>query len=138
MKKSSLTAMVLGTVSGVLFALGICMALIPEWEAFVPGIICGCVGLLLGIITLVSIQSYFIREFQAISMSLQPGMTGGTQHTIALYALSARLSHVGLFILFGFICFRQGLGKSFSGAVLIINSAQQLIGFGVFWERLLL
>ena len=45
--------MVLGTVSGVLFALGICMALIPEWEAFVPGIICGCVGLLLGIITLV-------------------------------------------------------------------------------------
>ena len=37
MKKSSLTAMVLGTVSGVLFALGICMALIPEWEAFVPG-----------------------------------------------------------------------------------------------------
>ena len=51
MKKSSLTAMVLGTVSGVLFALGICMALIPEWEAFVPGIICGCVGLLLGIIT---------------------------------------------------------------------------------------
>ena len=94
--------------------------------------------ILLGIITLVSIQSYFIREFQAISMSLQPGMTGGTQHTIALYALSARLSHVGLFILFGFICFRQGLGKSFSGAVLIINSAQQLIGFGVFWERLLL
>ena len=51
MKKSSLTAMVLGTVSGVLFALGICMALIPEWEAFVPGIICGCVGLVLGIIT---------------------------------------------------------------------------------------
>ena len=52
MKKSSFVAMVLGTVSGVLFALGMCMALIPEWNAFQPGIIFGCVGLLLGLVTL--------------------------------------------------------------------------------------
>ena len=45
MKKSSFTALVLGTVSGVLFALGMCMAMIPEWGAFQPGIIFGCVGL---------------------------------------------------------------------------------------------
>ncbi len=30
MKKSSFVAMVLGTISGVMFALGMCMALIPE------------------------------------------------------------------------------------------------------------
>ncbi len=53
MKKSSFVAMVLGTVSGVLFALGMCMALIPEWDAFWPGIIFGCVGLVLGLITLI-------------------------------------------------------------------------------------
>ena len=53
MKKSSFAAMVLGTVSAVLFALGMCMALIPEWNAFKPGIIFGCVGLLLGFVTLV-------------------------------------------------------------------------------------
>ncbi len=52
MKKSSFVAMVLGTVSGVLFALGMCMALIPEWNAFKPGIVFGCVGILLGLITL--------------------------------------------------------------------------------------
>lgn len=51
MKKSSFVAMVLGTVSVVLFALGMCMALIPEWNAFKPGIIFGCVGLVLGVIT---------------------------------------------------------------------------------------
>ena len=34
MKKSSFAAMVLGTVSLMLFALGMCMALIPEWDAF--------------------------------------------------------------------------------------------------------
>ncbi len=51
MKKSSFIAMLMGTVSGVLFALGMCMALIPEWGAFQPGIIFGGIGLALGIIT---------------------------------------------------------------------------------------
>ena len=53
MKKSSFAAMVLGTVSMVLFALGMCMALIPEWGTFKPGIVYGCVGLALGLITLI-------------------------------------------------------------------------------------
>ena len=53
MKKSSFIAMVLGTVSGVFFALGMCMALISEWGAFRPGVIFGCAGLSLGLITLI-------------------------------------------------------------------------------------
>lgn len=53
MKKSSFAAMVLGTVSVVLFALGMCMALIPEWNAFMPGVIFGCAGLIFGLITLI-------------------------------------------------------------------------------------
>ena len=53
MKKSSFVAMLMGTVSVVLFALGMCMALIPEWGAFQPGIVSGCVGLLLGLITVI-------------------------------------------------------------------------------------
>ena len=52
MKKSSFVAMMLGTVSGVLFALGMCMALLPEWNAFNTGIILGATGIVLGLITL--------------------------------------------------------------------------------------
>lgn len=51
MKKSSFVAMILGTVSGVLFALGMCMALLPEWNAFVEGIAFGVAGIVLGVIT---------------------------------------------------------------------------------------
>ena len=51
-KKSSFVAMILGTVSGVLFALGMCMALLPEWNSFKEGIVFGAVGLVLGLITL--------------------------------------------------------------------------------------
>lgn len=53
MKKSSFVAMLMGTVSGVLFALGMCMTLIPEWDAFQPGIVFGGVGLLLGLATVI-------------------------------------------------------------------------------------
>ena len=44
MNKSSFVAMILGTIGGILFALGMCMALIPEWNAFRPGVIMGVVG----------------------------------------------------------------------------------------------
>ena len=44
MKKSTFVAMILGTIGGILFALGMCMALIPEWNAFQQGVILGVVG----------------------------------------------------------------------------------------------
>lgn len=51
MKKSNFIALILGTVSGVLFALGMCMALLPEWNAFTEGVIFGSAGIVLSIIT---------------------------------------------------------------------------------------
>lgn len=53
MKKSNFIVMILGTVSGLLFALGMCMALLPQWEAFEEGIIFGAAGLVLGLVTLI-------------------------------------------------------------------------------------
>ncbi len=52
MKKSSFVALVLGAVSGVLFSLGMCMALVKEWAMLKDGVIMGTAGLLLGLITL--------------------------------------------------------------------------------------
>ena len=43
--------MILGTIGGILFALGMCMAMIPEWNAFRPGIVIGVIGLI-GIVLL--------------------------------------------------------------------------------------
>ena len=51
MKKSNFTALVMGTVSGVFFALGMCMATLSEWNAFRPGVIMGCVGMLMALVT---------------------------------------------------------------------------------------
>lgn len=51
MKLSSFVAMILGTVSGMLFALGMCMTLVPEFGNFKVGVIFGVIGLVLGLIT---------------------------------------------------------------------------------------
>ena len=53
MKKSSFIALIFATVSSVLFALGMCMALLPQWNAFHQGIIFGCSGIVLGLLTLI-------------------------------------------------------------------------------------
>lgn len=51
MKKSNFVALILGTISGVFFALGMCMALLPEWNMRNQGIVCGVVGLVLMLVT---------------------------------------------------------------------------------------
>lgn len=53
MKKSSFVAMVLGIISVLFFGLGMCMAMLPEWNAFTPGIVVGCVGLVFALITVI-------------------------------------------------------------------------------------
>ena len=45
MKKSTFVAMILGTIGGILFSLGMCMGLVEEWNARNEGIIMGVIGL---------------------------------------------------------------------------------------------
>lgn len=53
MKKSTFVAMILGTIGGILFALGMCMALITEWNAFKPGVIMGVIGIVVLLIMVI-------------------------------------------------------------------------------------
>ena len=103
MKKSSFVAMVLGTVSVVLFALGMCMATIPEWNAFRPGIIFGCVGLVLGLITLIIWRK--MEHKQPIRMN------GKTVLTVIVGAVGALALGVGM-------CFSIVWGKLVIGIVI--------------------
>ena len=52
MEKKNFISLIMGTVGGILFAIGMCMALIAEWNAFTPGVVLGCTGVVLGIATM--------------------------------------------------------------------------------------
>lgn len=103
MKKSSFVAMLLGTISGVLFALGMCMALIPEWDAFQPGIIFGCIGLVLGLITIVIWRK--MEHKQPIQIS------GKTILTIIVGVIGALALGLGM-------CFCMVWGKMVIGIII--------------------
>lgn len=103
MKKSSFVALVLGTLSVVLFGLGMCMALIPEWNAFMQGVILGCVGLLFGLITLIVWRK--MEHKQPIHI------TGKTVLTIIVGVAGALALGVGM-------CFSMVWGKMVIGVVI--------------------
>lgn len=44
MKKKDFVTLIMSTVGGILFALGMCMALLPEWGAMTQGIVIGVIG----------------------------------------------------------------------------------------------
>ena len=95
--------MVLGTVSVVLFALGMCMALIPEWNAFQQGIIFGCVGLVLGLITLIVWRKMEHKEPFHI--------TGKTVLTVIVGVVGALALGIGM-------CFSMVWGKMVMGVAI--------------------
>ena len=102
MKKSSFTVLVLGTASGVLFALGMCMAMIPEWNAFQPGIIFGCVGLVLGLVTLL--------VWRKMEHKAPIRVSGKTVLTVFIGVVGALALGVGM-------CFTMVWGKLVTGIV---------------------
>lgn len=45
MTKKNFITLILSTIGGILFALGMCMAMLPEWNTFTQGVVVGVIGL---------------------------------------------------------------------------------------------
>ena len=103
MKKSNFVTLVLCTIGGFLFALGMCMALLPEWNMGSQGIVCGGIGLAVLLAALV------IRR----KMTGKPPvrLKGKTVCTIILSAL-------GLLALGGGMCLVMVFSQIFGGIAL--------------------
>ena len=63
MKKSAFINLIIGVVGGLLFALGMCMCLLPEWNAFRTGVVCTAIGF---VILLVQSAVVWIRSGRKI------------------------------------------------------------------------
>ena len=44
MQKKNFVSMMMGAIGGILFAIGMCMCLLPEWNAFRPGVVIAAIG----------------------------------------------------------------------------------------------
>lgn len=103
MKKSNFVALILGTIGVVFFALGMCMALLPEWGMFNQGIVCGVVGL---VVLLIDLMVWRKMEGKA-PIKVTPKAVG----TVAVGVLGALLLGVGM-------CLSMVFGKMVLGVVI--------------------
>ncbi len=112
MKKSTLVAMILGTVGGVFFALGMCMALLPEWGMFNQGIACGVIGL---VILLVDLLIWRRMEGKA-PIHVTPKAVG----TVVVGVLGALLLGVGMCLSMVFGNMVLGIAVGIAGIVVLL------------------
>ena len=82
MKKENFITLVMSTVGGLLFALGMCMALLPQWNAFTPGVVCGAVGAVV-LLAMVMVRRRMLGK--------APVKVNGKTVGIVLYAVFATL-----------------------------------------------
>ena len=65
MKKENFYTLIFGVIGGMLFALGMCMCLLPEWDAFTPGVVMAVIGgAVLAITFLVRLFVFGDHEFK--------------------------------------------------------------------------
>ena len=103
MKKSNYIAMVLGTIGGFLFAIGMCMCLLPEWGAFTTGVVMGGIG---AVVILAAVIIWRRMEGKA------PIRLSGKTVGIALFSVaSAILLGVGM-------CFAMVWGNMILGIII--------------------
>ena len=110
MKKSSFVALLFGMAGGVLFALGMCMVLLSEWDMFRPGIGFGCVGILLGGVAVV--------VWRKMEKKSPIHLSGKTVFAVAIAVTGVLALGVGM-------CFSMVWDQ------LVIGTAIGLVGIGI-------
>ena len=103
MKKSNFIALILGTIGIVFFALGMCMALLPEWGMFSQGVVCGVIGLAVLLIT--------VMVWRKMEGKAPIKVSGKTVGSVLVGVIGALLLGVGM-------CFSMVFGEMILGIVI--------------------
>ncbi|MGX4593228.1 hypothetical protein JNUCC76_04725 [Leuconostoc sp. JNUCC 76] len=121
MKKKDFVTMLIGTISGFFFAIGMCMALLPEWHA-------GTLGIALGIIGLIgALVAFLIRR----KMEGKPLWTWNTRIVlISLFGLlGATIFGIGMVMSMVWNMMIFGIIIGFIGIVMLVTLFPMIKGF---------
>ena len=113
MKKSSFVAMIMGTIGGILFAIGMCMCLLPEWNAFNPGVIMGCIGF--------AILLAMVIVWRRMENKTPIRLDGKTVGTVALGIIGSLLLGLGMCLVMVWSKIVLGIILGIAGIVLLLS-----------------
>ena len=80
MTKKNFVTLIFSTFGGILFALGMCMTMLSEWNTFAQGVVVGCIGLVVLIAMLLVRRK---MEGKTITVRLTAKTTGTILLSIA-------------------------------------------------------
>ena len=120
MKKQTFFSILIGTVGGLLFSLGMCMCLLPEWNAFRYGVVSAAIGgvmlLILGIVS-------FVKSGKKIHFNWK------TIGKVAYGIFASLILGVGMAMIMEFDMMLWGIIVGIAGIVLLICLVPMCIGF---------
>lgn len=112
MKKKNFVSLVMGTVGGFLFALGMCMCMLPQWNAFTQGVVVSAVG------AVVLLAMLVVRR----KMEGKPAvrLNGKAVATVLLGVVGALVLGVGMCMVMVWNMLMWGIVVGIVGIVLLI------------------
>jgi hypothetical protein len=113
MKKSNFVAMILGTIGGIFAAIGMCMCLLPEWNAFKPGVVMGCVGLVILLIT--------VAVWRKMENKAPIRFSGKTIGTVLVSVVGALLLGLGMCFVMVWSKLILGIVIGIAGIILLLS-----------------
>ena len=112
MKKKNFVSLVMGTVGGILFALGMCMCMLPQWNAFTQGVVVSAVGAVVLLAMLVVRRK--IEGKPAVRLN------GKAVATVLLGVVGALVLGVGMCMVMVWNMLMWGIVVGIAGIVLLI------------------
>ena len=113
MSKKNFVTLLLSTVGGILFAIGMCMCLLPEWNAFAQGVVIAAVG---AVILLIMVIVRRKMEGKPVIVKL----SGKTIGSILLGIVGALAFGVGMCMVMVWELLVPGIFAGLAGMVLLL------------------
>ena len=112
MKKKNFVSLVMGTVGGILFALGMCMCMLPQWNAFTQDVVVSAGG------AVVLLAMLVVRR----KMEGKPAvrLNGKAVATVLLGVVGALVLGVGMCMVMVWNMLMWGIVVGIVGIVLLI------------------
>lgn len=111
MKKSAFINLLVGVIGGLLFSVGMCMCLLPAWNAFKPGVAVAAVG---GVILLAQAIVAFVRSGKKLRVNWK--LTGKVLFGI----LGALVLGIGMTMILVWNMMLQGIVTGVAGITLLL------------------
>ena len=119
MKKSAFIHLLVGTIGGLLFALGLCMCLLPEWNAFQLGVVCTAIG---GLSLLIQGTAAWVRSGRKIRINWK--ITGKVLYGV----LASLVLGVGMCMIMVWHLMLPGIAVGVAGILLLLMLIPMCIG----------